>query len=193
MRVRVLDRGPGLGGLAPADLFTPFYRAPATAAIAGGAGIGLHVCQRLIEAMGGRIWARARPGGGSEFGFWLPAYDMEPDDHAHDRAFATPTATLIVVPADPFGGVVCHAEPSRTRSQARPNRPSTGAHPLPRHTEGRMSTQPLVLVADDEPRITKLVSIALGEEGFRVITAAVGRRRCGRRRSIDRTWCSWTS
>ena len=37
-----------------------------------------------------------------------------------------------------------------------------------------MSTQPLILVADDEPRITKLVSIALGEEGFRVVTASSG-------------------
>jgi two-component system KDP operon response regulator KdpE len=37
-----------------------------------------------------------------------------------------------------------------------------------------VSTQPLVLVADDEPRITKLVSIALGEEGFRVVTANGG-------------------
>ncbi len=37
-----------------------------------------------------------------------------------------------------------------------------------------MSTQPLVLVADDEPRITKLVSIALSEEGFRVVTAGGG-------------------
>ena len=37
-----------------------------------------------------------------------------------------------------------------------------------------MSTRPLVLVADDEPRITKLVSLALGEEGFRVITAGGG-------------------
>ena len=37
-----------------------------------------------------------------------------------------------------------------------------------------MSTQPLVLVADDEPRITKLVSLALGEEGFRVVTANSG-------------------
>lgn len=37
-----------------------------------------------------------------------------------------------------------------------------------------MGTQPLVLVADDEPRITKLVSIALAEEGFRVVTADGG-------------------
>jgi hypothetical protein len=32
-----------------------------------------------------------------------------------------------------------------------------------------MSAQPLVLVADDEPRITKLVSLALTAEGFRVV------------------------
>ena len=31
-----------------------------------------------------------------------------------------------------------------------------------------------MLVADDEPRITKLVSLALSEEGFRVVTAANG-------------------
>ncbi len=37
-----------------------------------------------------------------------------------------------------------------------------------------MGSQPLVLVADDEPRITKLVAIALSEEGFRVITASNG-------------------
>ena len=37
-----------------------------------------------------------------------------------------------------------------------------------------MNSQPLVLVADDEPRITKLVAIALSEEGFRVVTANGG-------------------
>ena len=40
--------------------------------------------------------------------------------------------------------------------------------------EDHVSTQPLVLVADDEPRITKLVAIALSEEGFRVVTANGG-------------------
>ena len=37
-----------------------------------------------------------------------------------------------------------------------------------------MSTQPLVLVADDEPRITKLVALTLHDEGFRVVTASGG-------------------
>jgi hypothetical protein len=30
--------------------------------------------------MGGRIWARSRPGGGAEFGFSLPAYAEEDED-----------------------------------------------------------------------------------------------------------------
>ncbi|MGH2466526.1 MAG: response regulator transcription factor [Candidatus Limnocylindrales bacterium] len=37
-----------------------------------------------------------------------------------------------------------------------------------------MSSAPLVLVADDEPRITKLVALTLGDEGFRVVSASSG-------------------
>jgi DNA-binding response OmpR family regulator len=37
-----------------------------------------------------------------------------------------------------------------------------------------MSPSPLVLVADDEPRITKLVALTLADEGFRVATARGG-------------------
>lgn len=72
--VRVLDRGGGFSSGEAEDLFELFYRSPSTAAQASGAGIGLFVCRRLILAMGGRIWARPRNGGGAEFGFWLPRY-----------------------------------------------------------------------------------------------------------------------
>jgi PAS domain S-box-containing protein len=69
--VQILDDGPGF----PADesdrLFERFYRSPGTARVASGAGIGLFVSARLISAMGGRIWARPRAEGGSEFGFAL--------------------------------------------------------------------------------------------------------------------------
>ena len=37
-----------------------------------------------------------------------------------------------------------------------------------------MSTEPLILVVDDEARITKLMSIVLSAEGFRVVTATSG-------------------
>ncbi|MFL5679998.1 MAG: response regulator transcription factor [Chloroflexota bacterium] len=37
-----------------------------------------------------------------------------------------------------------------------------------------MQNRPLVLIADDQPEITKLVSLSLDNEGFRVITASDG-------------------
>jgi K+-sensing histidine kinase KdpD len=70
--VCVLDRGLGLAGIDPEDLFRPFYRAPAAQEVAGGAGLGLTAAQRAVAALGGRMWATARDGGGAEFGFSLP-------------------------------------------------------------------------------------------------------------------------
>jgi K+-sensing histidine kinase KdpD len=78
--VRVLDAGPGVKVDEAEHLFDPFYRSPATAAMASGAGIGLYVCRRLVVAMSGRIWGRPRDGGGSEFGLTLPAYEMTSED-----------------------------------------------------------------------------------------------------------------
>ena len=75
--VRVLDRGPGIGDSDPAQLFALFYRAPGTASQASGAGIGLFVCDQLVRAMGGRLWALPREGGGSEFGFALARYSED--------------------------------------------------------------------------------------------------------------------
>jgi signal transduction histidine kinase len=70
--VRVLDDGPGFAIEERDRLFELFYRSARTAGSAGGAGIGLFVTARLIEAMHGRIWAAHRDHGGSEFGFALP-------------------------------------------------------------------------------------------------------------------------
>ena len=39
---------------------------------AGGLGLGLSICRRLVEAHGGVIRVTDRPGGGSEIGFRLP-------------------------------------------------------------------------------------------------------------------------
>ncbi|MGH2513577.1 MAG: sensor histidine kinase, partial [Candidatus Limnocylindrales bacterium] len=69
--VRVLDDGPGFPADEAPRLFELFYRSPGTASSAGGAGIGLFVCARLIGAMDGRIWATPRDQGGAEFGFAL--------------------------------------------------------------------------------------------------------------------------
>ena len=77
--VRVLDEGPGLPADGAERLFELFYRAPEAIRQSAGAGIGLFVCRQLVEAMGGRIEARSRDGGGSEFRFWLPRLGDDPE------------------------------------------------------------------------------------------------------------------
>jgi signal transduction histidine kinase len=69
--VRVLDDGPGIDAGEAERVFDLFYRSPRTSVATAGAGIGLFVCARLVQAMGGRIWARPRPAGGAEVGFAL--------------------------------------------------------------------------------------------------------------------------
>jgi PAS domain S-box-containing protein len=71
-RVSVLDRGIGFSDGEAGQLFTPFFRSRAATQKAGGMGLGLAVCQRIIEVHGGTIEAQQRPGGGAVFTFTLP-------------------------------------------------------------------------------------------------------------------------
>ncbi len=69
--LEVADRGPGLP---PDDLqhvFELFYRAPSVKP--GGVGLGLAIVKGFIEAQGGFVQARNRPGGGGLFTISLPA------------------------------------------------------------------------------------------------------------------------
>ena len=75
-RVLVLDEGEGILDDEAARLFDLFFRSSAVANKTAGSGIGLFVSRNLVEGMGGRMWAKARSGGGSEFGFSLPAYEV---------------------------------------------------------------------------------------------------------------------
>lgn len=68
--VTVLDRGPSL----TADELGRVFELPNGLDIGrlAGAGVGPFVGRNLVEAMGGHVWARNRPGGGLETGFALP-------------------------------------------------------------------------------------------------------------------------
>ena len=77
--VTVLDRGIGIEDADADQLFTAFYRTEAAKMRSAGLGIGLAVCQRIVDSLGGRIWARPREGGGTEAGFALPLAVVAPD------------------------------------------------------------------------------------------------------------------
>lgn len=80
IEVRVSDDGPGIGDDSLTRVFDLFYRDPDSARTVAGSGIGLFVCASLVEAMGGRIWARRRPEGGSEFGFTMRVLEADAID-----------------------------------------------------------------------------------------------------------------
>ncbi len=77
--VRVEDEGPGIDETEAERLFGLFYRSPAVAETVPGAGIGLFVCRRLVEAMGGSIEGHNRPGGGAVFTVRLPLHGSDTD------------------------------------------------------------------------------------------------------------------
>jgi len=71
--VSVTDTGVGI----PADqldkVFDRFYQVDGSATRRfGGAGLGLAIARRIVEAHGGRIWAESAAGQGSVFRFTLP-------------------------------------------------------------------------------------------------------------------------
>jgi two-component system, OmpR family, sensor histidine kinase KdpD len=71
VRVTIDDTGPGLPPGDPERLFEKFHRGDGEGTIVG-AGLGLSICRAIVEAHGGTISARSRPGGGARLTFTLP-------------------------------------------------------------------------------------------------------------------------
>ncbi len=67
----VADNGIGIDAKYWKDLFTPFKRLHGSEI--PGAGLGLAICRKIIEAHRGRIWIESEPGKGTTFLFTLPA------------------------------------------------------------------------------------------------------------------------
>lgn len=74
LQVTVTDRGVGIDADDLHRLFEKFSRIRPAAGpgTSTGTGLGLYICRRIVEAQGGRIWARSRPGEGSTFAFTVP-------------------------------------------------------------------------------------------------------------------------
>ena len=79
--ISVQDAGIGLDEEEQAHVFEKFYRSPQHTqgqrqnpnGQRQGSGLGLAVCEAIVQAHGGRVWVQSTPGQGSTFGLTLPA------------------------------------------------------------------------------------------------------------------------
>ncbi len=67
VHVTVQDNGPGFQDRSPEQFFERFFTTKSE-----GLGMGLAICQAIIQADGGKIWAESPAKGGAAFHFTLP-------------------------------------------------------------------------------------------------------------------------
>ncbi len=99
----VRDTGVGIASEVQARLFKPFTQADAsTTRLHGGTGLGLVICKRIVDLMGGQIGVKSEPGRGSTFWFVAPLLkavgDVQPsrtDVHGARAMIVTTDQTLL--------------------------------------------------------------------------------------------------
>ena len=102
LRVEVEDTGIGIPAAALGSIFRAFSQADgSTTRRYGGTGLGLAISRDLVEAMGGRIGVRSKPGSGSTFHFELPLVAARHGGREDGFGPCLAGARVLVVEADP--------------------------------------------------------------------------------------------
>ena len=72
MEISIKDEGQGIPAEHLEKIFNRFYRVAQTSGSAEGLGLGLYICQGIIEAHSGKIWATSEKGKGATFFISFP-------------------------------------------------------------------------------------------------------------------------
>jgi len=93
LQFSVADSGIGIPDDKRATVFDSFTQADGSISRRyGGTGLGLTICARLAEAMGGRVWVDSTPDRGSTFHVVLPFEVVQRQDRSEPKAHREPQA-----------------------------------------------------------------------------------------------------
>lgn len=91
--LRVHNPGPAIKPTDLSHIFEKFYRSPSVGRRAG-AGLGLYLVSRIMEAHAGRIEVDSRDGAGTAFTVWLPQVALPPKGLLQDSLQPLRTETV---------------------------------------------------------------------------------------------------
>ena len=78
IRVRIVDRGPGIPASQLERVFEPFYRSGEDGGAHRGSGLGLAIARGFLDVNGARVWAESLPNQGTSFVVELPLEPVAP-------------------------------------------------------------------------------------------------------------------
>jgi signal transduction histidine kinase/ActR/RegA family two-component response regulator len=150
--INISDSGIGLREEDIENLFQPFQQADVSISRKyGGTGLGLALCRRFCDMMGGDIGVQSEPGNGSTFSIWLPLQLEKPE--VKEKAASLASQWTV--------------DPKRVR---------LSGHDEQREGEPeRRKRIATVLTIDDDPNVQDLMARVYNREGFRAIAASNGK------------------
>jgi PAS domain S-box-containing protein len=103
VRISTADTGPGIDPASLDRLFVPFERLVGHDSAIAGTGLGLALCKRLVDLMGGTITVESTPGEGSTFRVSLQRTEgpgLDTAIEADAQPAVRPTATVLYIEDD---------------------------------------------------------------------------------------------